>query len=352
MNLLTKGASVTEKVNVISPAYFARFRCKCGDCRSVCCHGWRITLSEEEYFRLARLECPPALRTALDQAFERFPGADEERFAYIAPNGAGNCRLLDADGWCSLQRACGEGVQPAVCRLYPRSIKPGDPVEASCSGSCERTVELLMTDEAFSITETALETRAAVPPYRPEEARTAALRQRCLALWLGAGAWEERLAAIAGALGLSEDGLVPLEAACALLARLSGASVSLRDVGAAAARRFSGAPGAAAEAAARLTARLPAWERYFTNVMANHLFFVQFPAVGGAIAPPDAYAGLAAACAVVRLCVLGAAADARDGEEARIRFADAAAAALRYVEHTDFYTNIPPVWRHLTEGTC
>ena len=338
---------ITEKVSLAFPSYFPHFRCKCGDCRSVCCHGWRITLSEEEYYRLARLECSPSLRTALDHAFERFPDAEEERFAFIAPDGAGNCRLLDADGWCSLQRACGERVQPAVCRLYPRSVKPGDTVEASCSGSCERTVELLMTGEPLTFAVTELDVRTPVPPYKAEDAETAALRRRCLALWQDDGSWHERLAAIADALGIPAPAPVTPDAARALLTRISSVSVSLRETGAAAQRKFS-ASAAVRTAQVRLGTVLPLWERYFSNVMANHMFFVQFPAVGGALAHADAYAGFAAACAVVRLCILSEAADAPDTDTAAIRFADAAAAALRYIEHTDFYRNIPPVWRHLT----
>ena len=99
----------TNTVHVLSPDYFSRFRCKCGDCRAVCCHGWRITLSRAEYFRLLGIECSPELRRRIDTAFYISENPTEEEYAYISPSADGNCHMLDEDGWCMLHRECGDG---------------------------------------------------------------------------------------------------------------------------------------------------------------------------------------------------------------------------------------------------
>ena len=127
--------------------YFDKFKCKCGDCRHVCCGGWGITVSDEEYFRLLGLDCPAELRYILDCALAPVDDPSPERYAMMKPSYEGKCRLIDKNGLCSLQVACGEGVLPAVCRTYPRSVTD---LHAGCSASCEKTVELLMRKEPLS----------------------------------------------------------------------------------------------------------------------------------------------------------------------------------------------------------
>ena len=127
--------------------YFDKFKCKCGDCRHVCCGGWGITVSDEEYFRLLGLDCPENLRYILDCALAPVDDPSPERYAMMKPSYEGKCRLLGEDGLCSLQVACGEEVLPAVCRTYPRAVTEE---HAACSASCEKTVELLMRKEPLS----------------------------------------------------------------------------------------------------------------------------------------------------------------------------------------------------------
>lgn len=127
--------------------YFDKFRCKCGGCRHVCCGGWGITVSDEEYFRLLGLDCPAELRYILDCALAPVDDPCPERYAMMKPSYEGKCRLLDENGLCALQVACGEGVLPAVCRTYPRAVTEE---RAGCSASCEKTVELLMRREPLS----------------------------------------------------------------------------------------------------------------------------------------------------------------------------------------------------------
>lgn len=132
---------------MIKTDYYDNFKCKCGDCRSVCCGGWGITVSDEEYFRLLGLDCPPELRYILDCALAVVDCPCQQRYAMMKPSYTGKCRLINDEGLCSLQIACGEDVLPAVCRMYPRSLTE---THAGCSASCERVVEMLMRDAPLS----------------------------------------------------------------------------------------------------------------------------------------------------------------------------------------------------------
>ena len=135
---------------MIKADYYDKFKCKCGDCRSVCCGGWGITVSDEEYFRLLWLDCPSELRYILDCALAVVDDPCPERYAMMKPSYTGKCRLINEEGLCSLQLACGEGVLPAVCRMYPRSLTEK---HAGCSASCECVVEMLMRDAPLSFSE-------------------------------------------------------------------------------------------------------------------------------------------------------------------------------------------------------
>ena len=86
------------------------------------------------------------LRRKADSAFYIADNPTNERYALINEKYDGYCPFIDEDGYCSLQRACGEEVLPIVCRMYPRSVKLGEENEISCSLSCEKTVELIISN--------------------------------------------------------------------------------------------------------------------------------------------------------------------------------------------------------------
>ena len=51
------------------PDYFDSFSCKCGSCRNACCKGWKIAVTQEEYYRLIDLECSETLHEKIESAF-------------------------------------------------------------------------------------------------------------------------------------------------------------------------------------------------------------------------------------------------------------------------------------------
>lgn len=128
------------------PDYYTKFACKCGDCRSTCCSGWGITVSMEEYFSLLGRDCSPELRRRLDTAFHLAEQRSPEHYAMVTPRFDGHCRLQADDGYCMLQRECGEDAIPAVCRYYPRAPRLFPFPECCTSASCELTLELLFSD--------------------------------------------------------------------------------------------------------------------------------------------------------------------------------------------------------------
>ena len=302
-------------------------------------------MSRAEYFRLLGIECSPELRRRIDTAFYISENPTEEEYAYISPSADGNCHMLDDDGWCMLHKECGEGVQPAVCRLYPRAIRPGDPAEAVCSGSCEKTIEMLMEEPyplPFTVTE--LQTKSA-PPAGADPERFD-LRRRCVEVWQSEGDTQTRFLALAQLLGVAEDGFSVhsvsefLTYARELLEFFARGDITLCDITEEALERFSMTDGvtdasvdAYREAEARLSKALPDLEKYYGNIMANHMFYASFPYAteGGSFC--DAYRALAAVYVILRfLCTCAA-----FGENVRDRFADIAATAMRYMEHTEFY---------------
>ena len=137
------------KHEFLFPEYYRDFACKCGDCRSTCCHGWGIALSQDDYFRIIGTDCSPELRRRIDVAFRPAtnPAPTPERYAMISYNWLGRCPIQTDDGYCALHRECGEGAIPEICRRYPRCIRVAPIHEACTSTSCEYTLELLYRDD-------------------------------------------------------------------------------------------------------------------------------------------------------------------------------------------------------------
>lgn len=131
------------------PEYYTDFSCKCGDCRSTCCGGWGITLTQDDYFKVFGTEGSPELRRRLDVAFKPAsnPAPTPERFAMISYNWLGKCPIQTDEGLCLLHRECGEGAIPEICRRYPRCIRTAPIHECCTSTSCEYTLELLYRDD-------------------------------------------------------------------------------------------------------------------------------------------------------------------------------------------------------------
>lgn len=126
------------------PDYYKDFSCKCGECRHTCCIGWRVTVSQDEYFRLLGMDCSQDVRNRIDCALVIANNPSAERFAEIKHNYLGRCILLRDDGLCAIQKECSEDALPDICRIYPRNIVHCAMGEGACANSCEKVIELLI----------------------------------------------------------------------------------------------------------------------------------------------------------------------------------------------------------------
>ncbi len=136
------------------PTYYPEFACKGGECRHCCCQGWRVTLTQEEYFRLHSLDCSGPLKEKIDAYVGMLLHPSIEQYGRINMNYLGECPLRREDGYCGLQVECGEEKIPSVCRYYPRAPRLYPSPLCCVSDSCEAVLELLSRkDYVFSFTE-------------------------------------------------------------------------------------------------------------------------------------------------------------------------------------------------------
>ena len=288
--------------------YYKEFKCKCGDCRRVCCGGWGITVSDAEYFRLLGLQCSEELRRRLDVALAPADDPSPERFAIMKPSYTGKCRLINEEGLCSLQIECGEEVLPAVCRMYPRSVTAE---RAGCSCSCERVVEMLMREEPLSFSE---------PLPEPLSRYVKAMRDR------SAPVSERVIRLVDAALpsGLYYNGPVLLSMYAKTLAEHSEfmreTVVPVTDAYAADAEKL-------ASDSAEFDRRFPHADEWFENILVNRMFLTGFPSDD----PVASVCGLACEYALLRVMTLKASSD----ED----FVDRVSELYRYIGHTNFDKN-------------
>ncbi|HOP11429.1 MAG TPA: flagellin lysine-N-methylase [Oscillospiraceae bacterium] len=333
---------------MLVPEYFINFKCKCRDCRNVCCRGWGISLTEAEYYRLLGLSCSKTLRRTLDSAFYIADRPTREAYAFVSPSLDNACRLLNKDGFCELHKQCGETVLPSVCRLYPRSYKSGLQLESSCSASCEATVELLMNQPCpLHFVEIEREFSGALPMPNPGAQANDELRSRCIAAMQNqALSLRERIIQI-GHILLGPQPIpfaqhqTPdfLQNAEKLISAFMDISPNIAEYGEKALAAV-GLPGSDLQLSAalwrkalrRAYAVLPDCDDYYENLMVNHLFYEQFPDIPACKTPRDAYIAFYAAWTLVRFIGICLGTD-------KAAFADAVAAAFRYIEHSDFYRN-------------
>ena len=132
--------------------YTKKFKCKCGKCRKTCCQGWKISVSEKEYYHLIGMETSPSLHQKIESSFVSVKVPSVNSYKQIAPNWLGVCPMLDSDGMCMLHKEKGASSLPTICRIYPRAyihLKSGlnEVRYFVLSSSCEGVVEELIKSD-------------------------------------------------------------------------------------------------------------------------------------------------------------------------------------------------------------
>lgn len=366
----------TEPHKFLIPDYYPRFACKMGACRSACCVGWPISISMKNYFYLLGLDCRRDLRERLDRGLRVLDRPTEEEYARFEPRYDGNCALRMQDGRCALHAGLGEDVLPDVCRLYPRGIHQSeDGAECSCANSCEAVLELLLAEEQ-PITFSRRMLTLQPPPPQPRivvfdtlgretdirlhlikeiQDRSIPLPQRLL----GLGDLTERISlalqrhdaamldrilqepSVAASPAPASEQIDPKQLAFGLgIARsmieiLDARSQSIRACGEAALAYFGDGDGALERyrtARSHFETLFPHWERFYENLLVNHMFFSQFPFQDRPEDLSSEYIALCAVYAILRFLGLGCMAE-RQETDALI---DGLAATFRLIDHTDF----------------
>jgi|GEM_PF-513195 len=153
-SICAKEKTVRAEHDFLVPDYYLNFTCKGPDCRDSCCRNWNVTISMPEYFLLHGLQTDKNLKGKIDRSFRPILNPTREKYAEIAHNHLGDCPLHMDNGLCQLHHRLGEKVMPGICRYYPRGQRVDIAYEASCSNSCEKTLELLFASDALITFET------------------------------------------------------------------------------------------------------------------------------------------------------------------------------------------------------
>ena len=330
----------------LQPDYFEGFKCKCGACRNCCCTGWDIAVGMEEYFRLIGMECPEEIHRRLECAFRIPDVPSPERFRLISPNWLGECPMRAEDGLCMIQRDLGEAALPEICRMYPRCLKKEGKINWSlCSNSCEAVVELLMRPEQLSFHFVEMDAKSEIEAQADDGMLNLGRRTMEL-LQESDGTLNARIGKICGAIA-GDAGYVPQETSLSdglraltdALKVLSEDSEALRRFAAETIARYGAEKSDAAENFSadvrRFEERFPGWERWYENILANHLVYMNLPWADDRLKPEQACAGLCLTYAAMR--AMGAAYTMERGS--RDDLADALAGLFRLVEHSPFYFN-------------
>ena len=130
--------------NDLRPDYYDSFHCLAAECRFSCCVGWKIPFDKKDYLSLKRQSGSEDLNQRLEGGVRRI--RRQESIYYGEFNmSSGICPLLGEDHLCTLQKECGHGALPNVCKTFPRAEEylPSGYLERSLSPACEGVLALL-----------------------------------------------------------------------------------------------------------------------------------------------------------------------------------------------------------------
>lgn len=375
------------KNTYLIPDYYDDFQCKMGACRNACCEGWPISVSLRDYFMLLSADVSKDLRRKLDCALHIAQNPSPEAYAQILPRYDGQCPMRMEDGRCALHFELGENALSDVCRLYPRGVRKASPNECSCANSCEKVVEMLMereegisfreaekdvyfpqTEERTHFFETAgCETEIRMWLISIVKDRRYVLSERMVILGIAMKALtdaldkkdhgrvhrllkgEERIYVPYVSAPSSGDLMKGLEISNQAMSILDQRSESIRIYGENALEYFgSGAHEFEAYQKSRnaFEKAFPNWEKWYENMLVNHMFFVQFPFQDRPVDLTDEYLALCTVYMLLRFLMIGNANRCVSKEH----MADIASAVFRLVEHTQFDRYAGPMLKSIGEN--
>lgn len=360
-----------EEHEFLSPSYAPRFNCKIGLCRHVCCNGWPVTFSLNDYYLLMGRDCGEELRQMLDRGVKISLSPTPEAYAEILPRYDGSCPMRLRDGRCAIQGELGEEALTQVCRFYPRGIRTTPDYEYSFANSCEGVIELLISDDepvrfekrrittdlpptaerSFAFPTMGKETEIRLWLINFVGDRSKPLYKRLMTLGLALKDLEAALAVndastlkrlidtkdyktenVATTEDVFKYGLDTMQS---MLKLLDERSDSLREYGEEALNYFSKDNSAYERylnAKEHFEEAFPKWEIWFEKILINHMFFEQFPFQDRRDGPWEELVAICAVYALLRFLSLGRMAHRESVDD----FVDMVSATFRLINHTDF----------------
>ena len=346
--------------------YYPGFACKCGGCRHNCCVGWPVTVSRREHDRMLAAPCSEEFKKEIREALRPNFVPEDDRYAHIVHDKHARCRLLGEDGLCSLQKQAGEEVLPDVCRLYPRNRRSvGGVAECALSLSCEAVTEAaLASREPLGFVEAEIGEEPLFPidmsPAQYGECQRAIeiMEDRSKSLPERFDALGEELFGCRESCGGEDGDLDALRTVYQLASDFSGKNKvagplcmeALGFFGMAGKEKLSGEETRELlrrlkEAEEHAFAGLPDWEAYAERLLVSHMFYNNFPHVGGTSDGARAFYGLAAVYAFVKFVFTGNQRRWASREE----IADTLADLFRLIEHSDFKYRASQAYRRQAE---
>ena len=330
-----------EKQKWLMPMYYKNFKCKCEKCRHTCCHGWKIPISQDEYFRLIGMECSNELHDRIEVAFENPKSPDENCYKYISFNWLGECPI-QKDGLCMIHNQCGEDNLPKICKLYPRSLKQiNSDYLACCSSSCEAVIEMLFDADQLTMVEDYLDENPHIKYELEEDAiqeifkfndilkdRSKTLVQSLIDICkvIDKVSFEKDY-------NNDKDNLIN---ALDLLNRFSNSDSFMDDINNDIRNRYINNLNQYEIDKKEFEKKYPNWMHFFENVINNSLLYECFPFVDKRFDKTKAYKGLCATYGLLRLISIGYTSIHNSKDD----LIDCVAELFHLIDHTAFYYNV------------
>jgi lysine-N-methylase len=143
----------------LAAPHMLRFRCLGSECEDTCCKSWEIPISDADVERLAG----GIGREEADAMVRRVDNGRGVTIIVLKKLENGACTKLDDEQLCSLHKAHGEDVLPAVCRNYPRLVgRVGEQLELTGRLSCPEVARLALLGEEPTLAESPPEPLAGI----------------------------------------------------------------------------------------------------------------------------------------------------------------------------------------------
>lgn len=255
------------------PNYYKDFHCKGNACRSCCCQGWMVTLTQDEYFMLMDEDCSKKLKDKIEAYVGILPHPTKEAYARINYDYTGQCPLRLENGYCGLQVECGEDKIASVCRYYPRAPHLYPYPECSVSNSCEAVLEALVKEDySFSFEEKELSFLFSNDESNHYPSDFVEVSDKCLSILKdGEGDVLSRLNRICVELGMTS--LAVDNDLIEDVKRTYRKSISIQDYLAS----IPSVHPSINDIYDSLLKKYPRLDQYLTNIIVNHFLYVRFP---------------------------------------------------------------------------